>query len=206
MSKSIFDSSFRSINSFHSLLIEQFLKKRICFILTSALFITACSHSRNIAASNSSETIVSEVNITNEVAAIKINTGKTKAGALVDFAETLIGVPYKYGGTEPKTGFDCSGFIGYVFQHFGIRVPRTSVSFTNAGVTVVASQAKRGDLILFTGSDAKAGKVGHIGIITTVQKNNLQFIHSASGNNKGVMISSMSNYFRERFVKVIRVF
>ena len=175
-------------------------------MFTALWFITACSHSRNTTVSNNSETIVSRVTITNEVAAVKISTGKTKADDLVDFAETLIGVPYKYGGTEPKTGFDCSGFIGYVFQHFGIRVPRTSVSFTNAGETVKASQAKRGDLILFTGSDANSGKVGHMGIITDVRKDDLQFIHSASGNNKGVMISSMSNYFRERFVKVIRVF
>ena len=175
-------------------------------MFTALWFITACSHSRNITDNNSTETIVSRVNITHEVAAVKINTGKTKAGALVDFAETLIGVPYQYGGTEPKTGFDCSGFIGYVFQHYDIKVPRTSVSFTNAGVTVKASDAKRGDLILFTGSDANSGKVGHMGIITDVRSDDIQFIHSASGNNKGVMISSMSKYFRERFVKVIRVF
>lgn len=155
-------------------------------MFTALWFITACSHSRNITDNNSTETIVSRVNITHEVAAVKINTGKTKAGDLVDFAETLIGVPYQYGGTEPKTGFDCSGFIGYVFQHYDIKVPRTSVSFTNAGVTVKASDAKRGDLILFTGSDANSGKVGHMGIITDVRSDDIQFIHSFSiGKQQG---------------------
>jgi cell wall-associated NlpC family hydrolase len=201
------NSSLHRRRFFESFLIDRILKKQVIYLFSFALwFITACSHSRNIKVSNSTEIFVSGITLKDEVATVIINTGKTKAGDLVDFAETFLGVPYKYGGTEPKTGFDCSGFIGYVFQHFGIRVPRTSVSFTNAGETVKASHAKRGDLILFTGSDANSGKVGHMGIITDVRKDDLQFIHSASGNNKGVMISSMNNYFRERFVKVIRVF
>ena len=54
------------------------------------------------------------------LASAVINTKRTKAEELVDFAETLEGIPYKYGSTDPRTGFDCSGFITYVFNHFGI--------------------------------------------------------------------------------------
>jgi cell wall-associated NlpC family hydrolase len=60
-----------------------------------------------------------------------INTRRTKADELVDFAETLQGIPYKYGSNNPKTGFDCSGFVSYVFNHFGISVPRSSIGFTH---------------------------------------------------------------------------
>jgi len=49
----------------------------------------------------------------------------------VGFAETLQGIPYKYGSTDPRIGFDCSGFISYVFNHFGISVPRSSREFTH---------------------------------------------------------------------------
>ena len=55
-----------------------------------------------------------------------IHTKRTRADELVGFAETLQGIPYKYGSTDPRIGFDCSGFISYVFNHFGISVPRSS--------------------------------------------------------------------------------
>ncbi|MBL7749710.1 MAG: C40 family peptidase, partial [Chitinophagaceae bacterium] len=49
--------------------------------------------------------------------------------SLVAFAKTLIGIPYLYASTDPIKGFDCSGFITYVFNHFNIAVPRSSVDF-----------------------------------------------------------------------------
>jgi cell wall-associated NlpC family hydrolase len=52
-----------------------------------------------------------------------LNTKNTSPEELVKFAKTLIGVPYLYGSTNPKKGFDCSGFITYVFNHFQIKVP-----------------------------------------------------------------------------------
>src|SRR5437868_11387399 len=57
----------------------------------------------------------------------KINTGGTKPEQLLAFAESLIGVRYRYGSTDPVNGFDCSGFITYVFNHFDISVPRSSI-------------------------------------------------------------------------------
>lgn len=50
----------------------------------------------------------------------QINTGNTKPEELIAFAKTVIGVPYRYGSTDPVNGFDCSGFITYVFNHFNI--------------------------------------------------------------------------------------
>lgn len=136
----------------------------------------------------------------------EVNTGTTDRIALVNFAKTLIGVPYKYSSTDPNVGFDCSGFITYVFNHFAIAVPRSSVDFTNVGVEVEHTRAIPGDLILFTGTDSTIRVVGHMGIITENNSGQLKFIHSTSGKQNGVTITPFENYYRSRFVKVIRVF
>ena len=86
--------------------------------------------------------------------ALSINTQGTDALELVAYAQTLIGIPYKYASTDPRQGFDCSGFITYVFNHFDIGVPRSSVEFTNVPSEVPLKEAKPGDLILFTGTDS----------------------------------------------------
>ena len=67
---------------------------------------------------------------------------------IVAFAKTQIGVRYKYCSMDPVGGFDCSGFVNYVFNHFDIKVPRSSVEFTNIGEQIALNQAKPGDLIL----------------------------------------------------------
>ncbi|MDO8993154.1 MAG: NlpC/P60 family protein, partial [Daejeonella sp.] len=73
---------------------------------------------------NKPEEIIKSV--TDTLASEAIHTKRTRADELVGFAETLQGIPYKYGSTDPRIGFDCSGFISYVFNHFGISVPRSS--------------------------------------------------------------------------------
>ena len=124
---------------------------------------------------------------------------------LVAFAQTLIGIPYKYASTDPSQGFDCSGFITYVFSHFNIVVPRSSIDFTNVGKDVGLQHATEGDLILFTGTIDSIRIVGHMGIVTE-NENTLKFIHSTSGKANGVTISELNEYYKKRFVKVIRVF
>ena len=123
--------------------------------------------------------------------------------SLVNFAESLVGTPYKYASTNPVEGFDCSGFITYVFNHFNITVPRSSVDFTNTGKPIDLPLAKRGDLILFTGTDSTERMVGHMGIVTQ-NTDTLKFIHSTSGKQYGVTITPLNNYYMGRFVKVIR--
>ena len=135
-----------------------------------------------------------------------INTHRTKADQLVDFAETLKGITYKYGSVDPGSGFDCSGFISYVFNHFGISVPRSSKDFTSVEREISLKQAKRGDIILFTGTDSTKRVVGHMGIITSPEGQNHEFIHSTSGKAYGVTITPLNKYYQGRFVKVIRIF
>lgn len=136
----------------------------------------------------------------------EINTGNTQPLDLVAYAKTLIGIPYLYAASDPNIGFDCSGFISYVFNHFKIAVPRSSVDFTNVQHAIPLQQAKPGDLILFTGTDSTVRVVGHMGIITENNQGDIRFIHSTSGKQYAVTITPLEKYYMGRFVKVIRVF
>lgn len=140
------------------------------------------------------------------IAGIGSNTGNIHPDSIVAFARTLIGTPYLYTSANPAKGLDCSGFITYVFNHFHFTVPRSSVDFTHYGWDIKVEQSKPGDLILFTGTDSTLRIVGHMGIVESINNDTLHFIHSTSGKQKGVVITPLGNYYRSRFVKVIRVF
>ena len=140
------------------------------------------------------------------VPASQVHTKNVHPQQVVDFAKTLIGTPYRYASTDPKVGFDCSGFITYVFNHFNIIVPRSSIDFTNVGRTVAADSAKTGDLILFTGTDSTEKFVGHMGLIVSNQDKQLEFIHSTSGKKHGVTITPFNDYYKGRYMKTIRIF
>jgi len=136
-----------------------------------------------------------------------IETGNTSPDSLVNFACSLAGTPYKYGSVDPDEGFDCSGFVTYVFNHFGIMAPRMSVDFTSVQRAVPLRQAKLGDLILFTGSDSCNRIVGHMGIISSTPGEPLRFMHAISGKNGGVVETDFhARYYEVRYIKTIRIF
>jgi lipoprotein Spr len=136
-----------------------------------------------------------------------IQTGETTPQQVVNFACSLSGTPYLYGSTNPKQGFDCSGFVTYVFNHFNIMVPRTSVDFTPIDYPIDLKDAKLGDLILFTGTDTTVRVVGHMGIISSLPQEPLRFIHSTSGKGYGVVETDFHTvYYESRYIKTIRIF
>jgi cell wall-associated NlpC family hydrolase len=136
----------------------------------------------------------------------QINTKSTTPTELVAFAMSLKGTPYKYGSTNPDEGFDCSGFITYVFNHFKISVPRSSVDFAGVNHEVTLKQAKTGDLILFTGTDSTVKVVGHMGILIVQSGQPVSFVHSTSGKAYGVTETPLNAYYMGRYMKTIRVF
>ena len=135
-----------------------------------------------------------------------IETKNINPKSVVDYAQTLIGIPYKYGSVDPKSGFDCSGFITYVFNHFDIAVPRSSIDFTDVGEEISREEAKPGDIILFTGTNISIRKVGHMGIVTFNSPDTLLFIHSTSGKLNSVTVTPLNDYYQSRFLKTIRIF
>ena len=76
---------------------------------------------------------------------------------IVRFARTFLGVRYTYGGTSPRSGFDCSGFTRFVYGHFGIALPHYSVAQYDLGRRVPRSRLRPGDLVFFDG-------LGHVGL------------------------------------------
>lgn len=68
------------------------------------------------------------------------------ASQIIAYAKTFLGVPYVWGGTTPS-GFDCSGFVQYVFSHFGLTLPRTSIEQASTGMPITVDQVAPGDLI-----------------------------------------------------------
>jgi len=180
------------------------------FSITIVVALTACASKKDRKAAKQSEeiTIVKPANSYIPAANDKktIASETDQPDSLIAFAKTLLGVPYLYACTDPQKGFDCSGFVTYVFNHFNIAIPRSSVDFTNYGREIDLEKARPGDLILFTGTDSSDLVVGHMGIVESTKDDTLRFIHSTSGKAKGVVISPLGDHYKRRFVKVIRVF
>ncbi len=131
------------------------------------------------------------------VAATSAATGTRRQ--IVDYAATLLGCKYVYGGSSPS-GFDCSGYVKYVFQHFGVNLSRTSSSQYSNSARIKKSELNVGDLVFFSQTRGSS-KVGHVGIYV----GGGQFIHAAAPG-KGVRYDSMnSEYYSSHYIGCGRV-
>lgn len=109
---------------------------------------------------------------------------------VLEIAARYLGTPYRYGGQAPG-GFDCSGFVKYVYGQVGIELPRTAASQYGVGTEVTREQLIPGDLVFFR---CGGGSIDHVGIYS----GNNQFIHSSSPRSGGVIYSSMSESYYAR--------
>ncbi len=125
--------------------------------------------------------------------------------ALVNYARTFMGIPYKYGGNTPKEGFDCSGYVKYVYNNFNVHVPRVTRDYAQFGNKIDLSKVKLGDLILFSLYDDK-NTIGHIGIVSNIEKDKVFFLHAASGKKtRKVMESELAGVHLSRMLFITRV-
>lgn len=136
---------------------------------------------------------------------IAIATPLSKADSLVTYALSLQGIPYQYAGKSPE-GFDCSGFLFFVYQKFGIDIPAGSANQYLLGEPVSETEMQKGDLIFFVGYE-DANDVGHSGIVISEKGEEIKFIHSSSGGGgRGVTINSLDEpHYRDRFLGIRRI-
>ncbi len=132
------------------------------------------------------------------------NDNPVRADSLIEFAVRYIGTPYGYGGTTERY-FDCSGFTGFVFNRFGIAIPRTSRDQYTSGESVTEGEWMPGDLVFF-GGRAQSSSVNHVGIVVgTLDNGSFDFIHAST--SKGVIVSnSAEKYYAARYIGARRLF
>lgn len=131
--------------------------------------------------------------------AMQSHPTSAKAAAVIRTARLMIGAPYKWGGSSPDTGFDCSGLVWFSYHQNGIHLPRVSWQQFNAGTPVKKGTLRPGDLI-FHKVDKK-GKSLHVGIVT----DRGSFVHSPS-SGKRVMESSLVNtYWKKHYLGARRI-
>jgi len=120
-------------------------------------------------------------------------SASASAARVIGTAEEYLGVPYRYGGTSPSTGFDCSGFTQFVFAKQGVRLPRTAHEQAKVGVALPTdwSAVAPGDLVMFE----ENGRIGHVAIYAGRNR----IIHSSSSGS-GVRYDDLGTKRGEWFV------
>ncbi|MBI1173717.1 MAG: peptidoglycan endopeptidase [Sideroxydans sp.] len=118
---------------------------------------------------------------------------KNAQNDLAFYAMSLAGTPYRYGGESPQTGFDCSGFVRYVFRHsLGLALPRTTQQMSRLGRPVSASQLRPGDLVFY---HTLRRAYSHVGIYLGDNR----FVHAPSSGKSVEVVRMDTDYWQERY-------
>lgn len=125
----------------------------------------------------------------------------TLRDSIVIFGMELLGTPYVAGASN-KNGFDCSGFVFYVYKHFKIQVPRSSSQFIKFGKEISIDKVKKGDILVFKSPTRNV--IGHVGIVTIANGMDSEFIHASTGREMKVILSNLKQEaYKHRFVKAV---
>lgn len=119
-------------------------------------------------------------------------------------AVSLQGTPYRYGGKTPQSGFDCSGFVQYVYRQLDYPLANSARYQYKETEAVDRSSVAVGDLIFFKGRNTANTWAGHVGIITHLDSQNIHFIHAST--ERGIVPGSLHEaYYAKRFLGFRRV-
>jgi cell wall-associated NlpC family hydrolase len=121
------------------------------------------------------------------------------AAQVLDSARAQLGVPYRFGGSEPARGFDCSGLVQYVFEAHHIDLPRTVDEQFGRGIRIAIQDVRAGDLVFF--STTGPGPT-HVGIAI----GNGEFIHAPATNGVVRIEHYDTPYWHDRLIGARRMF
>ncbi|WP_232718645.1 NlpC/P60 family protein [Bacillus sp. FJAT-45037] len=129
--------------------------------------------------------------VTTEILVNPTAQANTLQDQIIRDAHSHIGTPYVFGGRSTR-GFDCSGFLSYVFEQNGVSIPRTTAQIYAAGEPVSRNNLQKGDLVFFTTYQPGASHAG-------IYLGNNQFIHASS--SRGITVSSLNeSYWSQRYI------
>jgi len=130
----------------------------------------------------------------------KVSSENTLRSNITKYADNFVGTKYRSSGTTPA-GFDCSGYVRFIFQQYGYDLAHSSRELATEGKAVSKIDAKPGDLVIF----AYNGSVHHVAMVYSNNNGDIEIIHSCT--SKGVTIERISDlaYWTKRFYSIRRV-
>ncbi len=162
---------------------------RLLIIFTSFILVCAQAHATDeVATEQEPSALVSlSQQVSDKVQEVLLN------------ALSLTGIQYKYGGNSPETGFDCSGFVRYVFkQALNLTLPHNARAMSQMGTQITQNQLKPGDLVFF---NTLKTKFSHVGIYVGDNR----FIHSPSAGKEVKVVNMKESYWASRYNGAVRV-
>lgn len=119
---------------------------------------------------------------------------------LVKRAQKYMGIPYQYNGKFPSTGFDCSGFVSYIYEYFGWDISGGSKDLAKLGENKSLNKVELGDLLFF--GEKKRGRffITHVGIVSHIDDKEIEMIHSSYSVGISKQILNRSPYWKKKFL------
>ena len=127
-----------------------------------------------------------------------LSTSSSSLPTVREVSQRYLGVTYRYGGSTPGAGLDCSGFVFIVYAELGVKLPRTSALQFQTGIEIERENLQEGDLVFF---DTLGRGVSHVGIYL----GDNQFIHAASNPGKVTISSLTEKYWQPKYLGARRV-
>lgn len=116
---------------------------------------------------------------------------------IIGYAQNFVGLKYRYAGTSPNTGFDCSGFTSYILKEFDVRVSSCSSTQSKQGLKVDLDEVVPGDLLFF---GRKKGGIQHVAMVVERTEEGIFCVHSTC--TRGIVVEniSTSKYWKPRLL------
>jgi len=164
---------------------------RIAIVALAVLALAGCASAPRMSARLPTESSPRAPVVLTERAMSEIGSGRARELAL--HALSYIGVPYRYGGSSPDMGFDCSGLVHYVYSRgAGVVLPRTTEALREIGTPIAAEALETGDLVFF---DTLRKPYSHVGIYLGDQR----FIHAPTSGGQVELVDLRARYWQSRF-------
>lgn len=158
---------------------------RLFLAIASLVSLSACSAFKTT--TNSGRNTKSTSSTKSPNTSTTVSSSMKMRVEIADFGKKFVGIPYKYAGQSPSTGFDCSGFTSYILKGFGVTLSPASAAQATTGKRVALDKAQPGDLLFFGDSEKK---IQHVALIVKNDKNGITCVHSTT--SRGVMVENVN--------------